>query len=246
MAWPLGVLTAGGGPRKAGAQIALEELSGVGAQAVGDYRTSVLGTAQVALAWASRAAVGQSTDPGVTRQIDLGELLAQRGTLYVISPSRIQQELAPLMDGLCAKAIDMAITSPEGRLERPLLLALDEVANIAPIRSLPRLLSEGIQQGIVPVGGAGDSEHAVLLRSISGNSPDGAKGSNLSRSLRRGLKVWVAFPLDGAARGVGEVARELGMSRTTVHRYVVALVEVGLLEVDRATRRYRISRNLRR
>ena len=37
------------------------------------------------------------------------------------------------------------------RLKRPLLLALDEVADIAPIRSLPRLLSEGIQQGIVPV-----------------------------------------------------------------------------------------------
>jgi type IV secretory pathway TraG/TraD family ATPase VirD4 len=36
--------------RKAEAQIALEELSGVAAQAVGDYRTSVLGTAQVALA----------------------------------------------------------------------------------------------------------------------------------------------------------------------------------------------------
>jgi type IV secretion system protein VirD4 len=125
--------------RKTGAQIALEELSGVAAQAVGDYRTSVLGTAQVALAWASRAAVRDSADPNLTPQIDLEELLAQQGTLYVISPSRIQQELAPLiaavLDGLCAKAIDLAITTPEGRLERPLLLALDEVANIAPIRS---------------------------------------------------------------------------------------------------------------
>lgn len=43
-----------------------------------------------------------------------------------------------------------------GRLEQPLLLALDEVANIAPIRSLPRLLSEGIQQGIVPMLGVQD------------------------------------------------------------------------------------------
>jgi hypothetical protein len=91
---------------------------------------------------------------------------------------------------------------------------------------------------------AGGSEQEALLR-VSGNSPDnGANGSNLSRSLRRGLKVWVAFPVDGAARGVGEVARELGMSKTTVHRYVAALVEVGLLEADRMTRRYRISRNL--
>ncbi len=150
--------------RKAEAQIALEELSGVAAQAVGDYRTSVLGTAQVALAWASRAAVRASTDPAFTPQIDLGELIDQQGTLYVVSPSRIQQELAPLiaalLDGLCAQAIDLAITSPSGRLERPLLLALDEVANIAPIRSLPRLLSEGIQQGIVPVLGVQDMSQA--------------------------------------------------------------------------------------
>jgi len=150
--------------RKADAQIALEELSGVAAQAVGDYRTSVLGTAQVALAWASRAAVRASTDPAKTPQIDLGELIAQQGTLYVVSPSRIQQELAPLiaalLDGLCAHAIDLAITSPAGRLQDPLLLALDEVANIAPIRSLPRLLSEGIQQGIVPVLGVQDMSQA--------------------------------------------------------------------------------------
>jgi type IV secretion system protein VirD4 len=146
------------------AHIALEELSGVAAQAVGDYRTSVLGTAQVALAWASRAAVRASTDPQITPQIDLGELIAQQGTLYVVSPSRIQEELAPLiaalLDGLCAHAIDLAITSPAGRLKDPLLLALDEVANIAPIRSLPRLLSEGIQQGIVPVLGVQDMSQA--------------------------------------------------------------------------------------
>jgi type IV secretion system protein VirD4 len=146
------------------ARIALEELSGIAAQAVGDYRTSVLGTAQVALAWASRATVRASTDPVITPQIDLRELIAQNGTLYVISPSRIQEELAPLiaalLDGLCAQAIRQAIRSPEGRLERPLLLALDEVANIAPIRSLPRLLSEGIQQGIVPILGVQDMSQA--------------------------------------------------------------------------------------
>jgi len=79
--------------RGAEATIALEELSGVAAQAVGDYRTSVLGTAQVALAWASRAAVRASSDPTLTPQIDLRELIAENGTLYVVSPSRIQEEL---------------------------------------------------------------------------------------------------------------------------------------------------------
>jgi type IV secretion system protein VirD4 len=68
--------------------------------------------------------------------------------------------IAALLDGLCAEAIDIALVSPAGRLERPLLLGLDEVANIAPIRSLPRLLSEGIQQGIVPVLGVQDMSQA--------------------------------------------------------------------------------------
>ncbi|MHB1809136.1 MAG: type IV secretory system conjugative DNA transfer family protein, partial [Solirubrobacteraceae bacterium] len=142
------------------ARRAIEDLTGIAAQSSGDYRTSVLGTAQVALAWASRQAVRQSTDPQITPQIDLKRLLDQNGTLYVVSPSRIQQELAPLIaaliDALCATAIDTAITNTNGRLDPPLLLALDEVANIAPIRNLPRLLSEGIQQGIVPVLGVQD------------------------------------------------------------------------------------------
>lgn len=146
--------------RGADAQRAVEDLAGIAAQASGDYRTSVLGTAQVALAWASRESVRASAEPGLTPQIDLRKLLEQRGTLYVVSPSRIQQELAPLIaaliDELCATAIDLAISTPQGRLRRPLLLALDEVANIAPIRSLPRLLSEGIQQGIVPLLGVQD------------------------------------------------------------------------------------------
>lgn len=146
--------------RDRGAQRAVEDLAGVAAQASGDYRTSVVGTAQVALAWASRETVRASSEPSVTPQLDLRRLIEMNGTLYVVSPSRIQQELAPLIaaliDELCATAIDMAIMSSSGRLERPLLLALDEVANIAPIRSLPRLLSEGIQQGLVPLIGVQD------------------------------------------------------------------------------------------
>lgn len=146
--------------RKAGAKIALEELAGVAAQAVGDYRTSVLGTAQVALAWASRETIRASTDNTQTPQLDIEALLTQNGTIYIVSPSRIQQELAPLVaaliDAVCARAIDLALQSPQGRQDPPLLLALDEVANIAPIRSLPRLLSEGIQQGIVPLLGVQD------------------------------------------------------------------------------------------
>jgi DNA-binding IclR family transcriptional regulator len=55
----------------------------------------------------------------------------------------------------------------------------------------------------------------------------------------RGVLVLVAFPADGSYRRVVEVARELGMGRSTAYRYVSALAEARLLEQDPETRRYR-------
>jgi hypothetical protein len=94
-------------------------------------------------------------------------------------------------------------------------------------------------------GWAGGAKRTAQLR-VAGNSPgNSASGSELSRSLHRGLQVWAAFPANGAVRAVAEIARELEMSKTTAHRYVSALVEVGLLERDPVTRQYRIPRILR-
>jgi IclR helix-turn-helix domain len=64
----------------------------------------------------------------------------------------------------------------------------------------------------------------------------------LSRSLLAGLLVLAAFPDDGGHLGIGEVARMLGMNPSTAHRYITTLVEVGMLERDPGTRRYRLPR----
>jgi DNA-binding MarR family transcriptional regulator len=60
-----------------------------------------------------------------------------------------------------------------------------------------------------------------------------------SRSLLRGLMVLAAFPADGSDRAVTDVAKQLGMGVSTTHRYASTFVEVGLLERDPVTRRYR-------
>jgi hypothetical protein len=60
-----------------------------------------------------------------------------------------------------------------------------------------------------------------------------------SRSLLRGLMVLAAFPADGSDRAVTDVAKQLGMGVSTTHRYAATFVEVGLLERDPVTRRYR-------
>lgn len=64
----------------------------------------------------------------------------------------------------------------------------------------------------------------------------------LSRSLLRGFMVLACFPDDGAARSVTDIADELGMGISTVHRYVSTLVEVGVVERDPVTRQYRLAK----
>jgi hypothetical protein len=62
----------------------------------------------------------------------------------------------------------------------------------------------------------------------------------LSRSLLRGLSILTCFGPEGDARGIVELARHLGMSPSTTHRYASTLVELGLLERCPKTRKYRL------
>jgi Fic family protein len=59
-----------------------------------------------------------------------------------------------------------------------------------------------------------------------------------SRSLVRGLLVLSAFSA-GEPRRMTEVAAELKMTASTLHRYLNTLVSLGLIERDRSSRLYR-------
>jgi IclR family pca regulon transcriptional regulator len=67
-----------------------------------------------------------------------------------------------------------------------------------------------------------------------------AVDSGYSQSLERGLAVLSAFASGRPQLGISELARELTLSRSTVHRYVVTLAALGYLEQDPSTRRYRL------
>ena len=60
-----------------------------------------------------------------------------------------------------------------------------------------------------------------------------------SQSLERGLAILSCFSGERPVRGIADLADELGMSRSTTHRYVVTLLELGYLEQD-AQRKYRL------
>jgi hypothetical protein len=75
---------------------------------------------------------------------------------------------------------------------------------------------------------------------IGGYLPSDSDDPRLSRSLLRGLSLLACFGPDGSARGIVELAHDAGMSPSTAHRYASTLVELGLLERDPKSRKYRL------
>jgi type IV secretion system protein VirD4 len=83
---------------------------------------------------------------------DPGEFLETGQTLYLIVPDSHASELAPLVasfvDDIVRAATTRAAANPTGRLDPPLGLFLDEVANVAPLPHLPQLMSYAAGSGI--------------------------------------------------------------------------------------------------
>ncbi len=60
-----------------------------------------------------------------------------------------------------------------------------------------------------------------------------------SQSLERGLAILRCFTPKRPVLGIADIADELGMSRSTTHRYVITLLALGYLEQG-ASRKYRL------
>jgi type IV secretion system protein VirD4 len=112
-------------------------------------RGSVYATAQTVLI--------AYTDPGVLASAMTAELRAERlldggcHTAYICAPAHEQRRLQPLFATLVQEIVSHAYdrsTETGKPLDPPLLLVLDECANIAPLRDLATLASTGAGQGI--------------------------------------------------------------------------------------------------
>jgi type IV secretion system protein VirD4 len=103
-------------------------------------------TAGVLSAWRTEAARAAGAAP----PLDVARFLDGANTLHVVSPARHQVATAPLIAGM----LDAIVHATYERHERgaSLLLALDELANVAPLPSLPSFVSEGAGQGVVVLG----------------------------------------------------------------------------------------------
>lgn len=84
------------------------------------------------------------------------------------------------------------------------------------------------------------------VRDVLKHRPDQLKDSYLSRSLLFGLLLLASLPGDTSDIAVTELARRVGASNSTTHRYLSTLVAAGLVERDPHTRRYRLTSGARR
>jgi type IV secretion system protein VirD4 len=113
------------------------------------FRSNLTQTIAVALdAWdeprIARATAGEN-------QIDAARLLDEQSTLYLVAPAHEQRRLRGLFTALVAAVTAAAFerSALTGMpLDPPLLLALDEVANIAPLGNLDEIASTGPGQGV--------------------------------------------------------------------------------------------------
>ncbi|MFF3554607.1 type IV secretory system conjugative DNA transfer family protein [Streptomyces tsukubensis] len=88
---------------------------------------------------------------------DFRNFLDAGGTIYLLGKDSEAASVAPLTTAVTEDLLDIAeahaLTSPAGRLDPPLLAALDEVANIAPIPSLRQRVADGRGRGITAIYG---------------------------------------------------------------------------------------------
>jgi type IV secretion system protein VirD4 len=132
----------------AGAKPALQALEQVW-EADPRTRTSMLVTAATALdVWQEPSVAAATGGPGA---IDARWLLSGANTLYLSAPADDQKRLRGLFTAIVAEVVAEAFaqsTRTGKPIDPPLLLCLDEAANVAPLPNLDELASTGPGQGV--------------------------------------------------------------------------------------------------
>ncbi|MEU1486168.1 type IV secretory system conjugative DNA transfer family protein [Streptomyces sp. NPDC005752] len=109
-----------------------------------------------AFAALSSVHIREACTPNRADALVLDSFAREGGTLYVvgepIEDPRHHPGAMPLLTALASHVVEhgrrMAVRSTDGRLDPPMTLVLDDVAAVAPLPELPRLLSAGQEQGM--------------------------------------------------------------------------------------------------
>ncbi|GAA4259805.1 hypothetical protein GCM10022255_085920 [Dactylosporangium darangshiense] len=119
----------------------------------GRGRESIQAVVSGALDAVSDPRVLATVSPPRGEHFDPLQWLAERGTLYLVGTRDAQASVAPLLaaisEDILYRAREQAFASPGGRVEPALYYIGDEISNVAPLTSLPSLMSEAGGTGVV-------------------------------------------------------------------------------------------------
>jgi type IV secretion system protein VirD4 len=169
-------------------------------------RTSIEATAQTLLrAYRFQRVIASAASSEITAD----RLLDGANTLYLIGDAKASKLLRPLFLALLGEVIDRAYeraTLAGGRLERPLLLCLDEAGNVAPLPNLAEVASTAPSHNIQLVTIFHDLAQA---RSRYGQQAETVVNSHRARMLLPGVA-----DLDTLRYFAGLVGEEEARERT--------------------------------
>jgi type IV secretion system protein VirD4 len=165
-------------------------------------------TSGVLAAYRTEAAMAST----VTPPLDVGAFCEGPNTLYICSTGRRQRQFAPLVVAMIGDVRDATYArARETDGGAPTLLALDEVANIAPVPELPAMVSEGAGQGLLVLACLQDLSQA---RARWGQAADGFLSLFGTTVVLRGIADTATL------RDLSALAGDHQVATTTVSRSV--------------------------
>ncbi len=184
-------------------------------------RTSIEATAQTLL----RAyRFGRVVRSAASSEITADRLFDSAATLYLIGDAKASKLLRPIFLALLGEIVDRGYeraTLAGGRLERPLLLCLDEAGNVAPLPSLAEIASTAPSHNIQLVTIFHDLAQA---RSRYGQQAETVVNSHRARMLLPGvadletLRYFAGLTGEEEARDRSHTTGAGGTTRSTSHR----------------------------
>ncbi len=144
-----------------------------------------------------------SVDPKPGQEFSPAEFLRSSNTLFLLASAVASGSSVPLIaafvEDITETARALAARAPGARLDPPLLLALDEIANLTPLPSLPFLMAEG--------GGTGITTLAVLQSLAQARN---RWGEHAADAIWDAATVKVVLGGLGKYRDLDDLARLLG------------------------------------
>ena len=120
-----------------------------------ETRASVYFTARAGAKCLRNPQITQWVEPGTaTRVFDATNFAQSTDTLYLLSKdggASAAPLVAAITDRVMRAAMREAEGRPRGRLDPPMVVVLDEAANICPLAELPSLVSHAGSRGVLPV-----------------------------------------------------------------------------------------------